>query len=321
MLRSVAALGLLAGGARAQEAASSEGSCDEFLQRDTGVPGGTTIEAELQRVVSICAPSGAIDVLHCSPTCAEYFSPFWKACSARVMLSAKNKDYEGLPTFAQACEATDLVSKGFVHRAACDASTYDTRLSEMQSICCVHANDCHSESHTSGHWADAAAAIRASGHGASLPSTCSLECSVVFSEFYEDCVHQISEQNTREVARAYDHFYRTCIDEADPATLLSVLSALNTQGCMVDENLASTSAAHIEGGQVWVGSYLCSQGDTDLQLEITEVDSDGNVAAVFDCKCSSFVGFSTSLNRSCCSRPHRRGNRRPQLRRALHRQR
>ena len=97
---------------------------------------------------------------------------------------------------------------------------------------------------------------------------------------------------------------RTCIDEADPATLLSVLSALNTQGCMVDENLASTSAAHIEGGQVWVGSYLCSQGDTDLQLEITEVDSDGNVAAVFDCKCSSFVGFSTSLNRSFCPVDH-----------------
>jgi len=115
---------------------------------------------------------------------------------------------------------------------------------------------------------------------------------------------------------------RTCIDEADPATLLSVLSALNTQGCMVDENLASTSAAHIEGGQVWVGSYLCSQGDTDLQLEITEVDSDGNVAAVFDCMCNTFfAGCSTSFKRSCCSRSHRRGSRRPQLRRALHRQR
>ena len=46
MLRGAALglLGLLAGGARAQEAASSEGSCDEFLQRDTGVPGGTTID-------------------------------------------------------------------------------------------------------------------------------------------------------------------------------------------------------------------------------------------------------------------------------------
>ena len=115
---------------------------------------------------------------------------------------------------------------------------------------------------------------------------------------------------------------RTCIDEADPATLLSVLSALNTQGCMVDENLASTSAAHIEGGQVWVGSYLCSQGDTDLQLEITEVDSDGNVAAVFDCKCSSFVWLlDKSKQKLLPSRPHRRGSRRPQLRWALHRQR
>ena len=51
---------------------------------------------------------------------------------------------------------------------------------------------------------------------------------------------------------------------------------------MINEGGAQSSAPHIEGGQVWIGSYLCGQGDTDLQLEITEVDADGTVAAVFD---------------------------------------
>ena len=64
--------------------------------------------------------------------------------------------------------------------------------------------------------------------------------------------------------------------------MLDMLNDMSADGCLIDENGAASSAPHLEGGQVWVGNYLCGQGDTDLQLEITEVDEDGTVMAVFD---------------------------------------
>ena len=45
---------------------------------------------------------------------------------------------------------------------------------------------------------------------------------------------------------------------------------------------AESSVPHLESGQVWTGHYLCEQGDTNLQLEITEVDEDFLVQAIFD---------------------------------------
>ena len=79
----------------------------------------------------------------------------------------------------------------------------------------------------------------------------------------------ITAESTRDGLRDYDHLYRMCIDEAPVSQMFSLLDDLAADGCLINEGGAQSSAPHIEGGQVWIGSYLCGQGDTDLQLEIT----------------------------------------------------
>ena len=207
---------------------------------------------------------GSIDTTDCSATCANGFVSFWEACSTTVMANAKNRHTEGLPSFYNTCRAKQLELTGFAHRGECSDDNYETRKAEMNSVCCRGSDDCHASDNSG------------------LPHSCSLECAVIFSEFYEDCVHEIGEELSRDGARDFDHFYRSCIDEADPGAMLDMLNDMSADGCLIDENGAASSAPHLEGGQVWVGNYLCAQGDTDLQLEITEVDEDGTVMAVFD---------------------------------------
>lgn len=58
----------------------------------------------------------------------------------------------------------------------------------------------------------------------------------------------------------FDHFYHICIDSADPAVMLAMLDDLSQDGCLIDENAAASARPpHMEPGQVWSGSYLCSQ--------------------------------------------------------------
>ena len=250
-----------------QETGSTADSCQALVDSANtyGAAGGQTSRTLLRSVMTACsAADGTINTGHCPVDCANGFVNFWEACSSTVMADAKNRDTEGLPAFYDTCRAVQLEQTGFAHRGWCSDDNYQIRKSEMTSVCCRDADACH-DGDTSG-----------------LPHQCSLECAVIFSEFYEDCVHEIGEENTRDGLRDYDHFYRMCIDEAPVANMLDLLYDLSEDGCLIDEGSAASSTPHIESGQVWVGSYLCAQGDTDLQLEITEVDADGTVQAVFD---------------------------------------
>jgi hypothetical protein len=250
-----------------QETGSTEDSCQGLVDSANtyGAAGGQTSRTLLRSVMAACSGAdGAIDTAHCPTDCANGFVSFWEACSSTVMADAKNRDTEGLPSFYDTCRAVQLEQTGFAHRGECSDDNYDVRKAEMTSVCCRDANACHD------------------GDNSGLPHDCSLECAVIFSEFYEDCVHEIGEETTRDGARDYDHLYRTCIDEAPVAQMLDLLADLTEDGCLINEGGAQSSTPHIESGQVWIGHYLCGQGDTNLQIEITEVDADGMVQAVFD---------------------------------------
>lgn len=89
------------------------------------------------------------------------------------MADAKNRHTEGLPAFYTTCQAVQLEATGFAHRGECSDDNYNTRKQEMTSVCCRDPNACHA------------------GDTSGLPHSCSLECAVIYSEFYEDCVHEI----------------------------------------------------------------------------------------------------------------------------------
>ena len=101
------------------------------------------------------------------------FNPFWAACSTAIMGGASNLGVEGYASFSETCQSTALIATGFAHRGVCDDSNYDVREADMLSVCCVDREACHPKDHSG------------------LPARCSLECAVIFSEFYEDCVHEI----------------------------------------------------------------------------------------------------------------------------------
>ena len=167
--------------------------------------GGQSATTLLRSVMAACGGSdGSIDTTDCSAVCANGFVSFWEACSTTVMANAKNRHTEGLPSFYNTCRAKQLELTGFAHRGECSDDNYETRKAEMNSVCCRGSDDCHASDNSG------------------LPHSCSLECAVIFSEFYEDCVHEIGEELSRDGARDFDHFYRSCVNSDAFSDLFAV---------------------------------------------------------------------------------------------------
>ena len=224
---------------------------------------------------AVCWPTGSLssDALDwsCSAECAEVFVPFWEACGETVVEISVVPGQDFAP-FYDLCRAGDIGRAALANaqQRLCTEGTYPARKAAADAVCCP---------------AQFGGLTSCSGTFA-LPDHCSLECAVIFAAFYEDCADEIRVSDltiqgveNRELA---DGFYRTCIEETDPAELLIVLSDMSQNGCTVDTTAARsiTDDRIMVGGQIWLGSYICSQGSTDLELHIVDVSND-SVNALF----------------------------------------
>jgi hypothetical protein len=259
LLRAPLALGLL-GAALAQQ---GDRCTTEF---------GNTRPAGLPQA---CWPGGSLSSLSldwsCSADCAALFVPFWEACGATVVETTTLVGQDFAP-FYNLCRAGQI-GRTATPRAQrlCTKATFHDRRAAALAVCCPDGCD--------GAWA----LESPTGSPATpLPNHCSLQCAVIYAEFYEDCAAVAAVKHKKQVANM-DNFYRTCIDEVDPAQMLIVLSDMPQNGCRIDGTVARSTAGTgmMAGGQIWLGSYLCAQGSTGLQLEIVDVSPAGVVNALF----------------------------------------
>ena len=214
----------------------------------------------------LCWPGGSLsgnaDDWSCSAECAAVFVPFWEACGETVLETTTLVGQDFAP-FYNLCRA-GMIGRAATPRAQrqCTSGNFNVRKAAAESACCPDADSC-------------------AGTPA-LPTHCSLQCAVAYSEFYEDCAAVAATSHSK-IVNKMQQFHRTCIDETDTAELLIVLSDMPQNGCSIDTSSARATAdgGMMAGGQVWLGAYVCSQGNTDLQLVIVDVSAQGMVNALF----------------------------------------
>jgi hypothetical protein len=253
LLRTLALALILLGVAQAQQQDRCE---SEF---------GNTRPANLPR---LCWPGGSLsgnaDDWSCSAECAAVFVPFWEACGETVVETTTLVGQDFAP-FYNLCRA------GMIGRAAtpqaqrrCTTGTFNARKAAAEAVCCPDADSCAGNPR--------------------LPTHCSLQCAVAYAEFYEDCA-AVAASSHAKVVDKMQQFHRTCIDETDAADLLIVLSDMPQNGCSIDtsgaRSITDGGSMMMAGGEVWLGSYICSQGNTGLQLVIADVSAQGLVNALF----------------------------------------
>ena len=225
---------------------------------------------------SVCWPTGSLSSealdWSCSAACAEVFVPFWEACGETVLEISVVPGQDFAPFY-------DICRAGQIGRAAtataervCNSDTYPARKAAVDAVCCPTTDGVDGGSDCDTFFLFA------------LPYHCSLECAVIFSEYFEDCAAEIGFSESSDYLNQANDFYRTCIDTTDQAELLIVLSDMPQNGCSIDTSTARSISDHgmMAGGQIWLGSYICTQGSTGLQLQIVDVDpQSGVVNALF----------------------------------------
>ncbi len=215
----------------------------------------------------LCWPGGSLsgnaDEWSCSAECAAVFVPFWEACGETVLETTTLVGQDFAP-FYNLCRA-GMIGRAATPRAQrrCTSGNFNTRKAAAEAVCCPDADSC--------------------AGNPSLPTHCSLQCAVAYGEFYEDCAAVAAISHSKVVDKM-QQFHRTCVDESDTAELLIVLSDMPQNGCSIDTSGARATAdggTMMAGGQVWLGSYICAQGNTNLQLVIVDVSAEGMVNALF----------------------------------------
>jgi hypothetical protein len=67
-----------------------------------------------------------------------------------------------------------------------------------------------------------------------------------------------------------------------PPEELPMPASQQTAAQPVAQPPAMTQALPMQGGDEWVGTYVCAQGQTDLTVHVDSVLGDGTISAVFD---------------------------------------
>ena len=121
-----------------------------------------TLGASLGTVKSACWPSGKLGK-GCSPSCSKAFVPFWTACG-QLLASLGMPGMERYPQLYSQCQAAALPADEKLCGNGCNSTQFACRQAEAKKVC-----------------------------GAMPPraGSCKVECAVLYTQMYEQCIHSI----------------------------------------------------------------------------------------------------------------------------------
>ena len=150
----------------------------------------------------------------CSLPCGRLYEPFLDQCGDTLRAAAM--DWPGMGDFYINCLEA-LYPPGACGRHCTTADEFRCRTMEVQQACCPGTT---------------CAAGAAAATGGAVPSSCSLECAVVFSPFMTDCGGAMAANAQPAQMTAYSSFVRKC-NKQDPFELVEMADRMIGRGCKV----------------------------------------------------------------------------------------